>query len=140
SGSGPPRECVPSKNSKPVDGSCGVFVSSSKGNDALGNGTKTLPYQTLSTAILRANGRPIYACGESFKEAVTLSAGGALFGALDCTNGWTYYASKKTALTADPDAIPLSVTSATNGAEVHDFAITAVEASEGWGGSVAPPP
>jgi hypothetical protein len=136
SSGGTPPGCVPNENDEPVDDTCGVFVSSSMGDDAGGEGTKEAPYQTLATALSKAGNKPVYACGEPFKEAVTLSTGVALYGALDCMNGWAYDASKKTALTAEPDAIPLTVTSSANGAEAHDFAITAADAMKDGGSSI----
>lgn len=132
-----PAKCVPRENKDPVADTCGIFVSSSKGDDTSGDGTKGASYKTLAMALSKGGGKPVYVCGESFKEAVTLSAGGALFGALDCTNDWTYDASKKTSLTGDPDAIPLTVTNAASSAEVHDFAITAADAMKDGGSSIA---
>jgi hypothetical protein len=132
-----PAACVPRENENPVDDTCGVFVSSSMGDDTSGKGTKAAPYKTLATALPRSSNRPVYACSEPFKEAVTLSASVALFGALDCTNGWVYDASKKTTLTAEPDAIPLTVASSASGAEAHDFAITAADAMKDGGSSIA---
>jgi hypothetical protein len=136
-GAGVPARCVPSESQKEIGEDCGVFVSTSKGDDTNGKGSKEAPYQTLATALSKADGKPIYACGEPFTEAVTLSAGVALFGSLACTNGWMYDASTKTALTAAPDAIPLTATSAASGAEVHDFTITAADAIKDGGSSIA---
>jgi hypothetical protein len=136
-GAGVPARCVPSESQKEIGEDCGVFVSTSKGDDTNGKGSKAAPYQTLATALSKADGKPVYACSEAFTEAVTLSAGVALFGALACTNGWMYDASTKTALTAAPDAIPLTATSAASGAEVHDFTITAADAIKDGGSSIA---
>src|SRR5262245_4964598 len=84
---GPPAGCGPSENSTPVDESCGVFVSSSKGADGAA-GTKSAPLKTLQKALDKANGRPVYACAEAFVGSVTLASGSAIFGGLDCTNSW----------------------------------------------------
>ena len=133
---GPPPGCIPSDNNEPVADSCGVFVSSSLGGDS-NVGSKDKPFATIGKALTKANGKPIYVCGEAFKEAVTLDAGVTLFGAVDCTNGWIYAASKKTQLTADADAIPLTLTSAASSAEVFDFAIVAADAMKDGGSSIA---
>src|SRR5262245_52051924 len=58
-GVGTPPECIPSDNVEPVDDSCGVFVSISKGKDS-GDGTKDSPLKTLQQAIDKAKGQPIY--------------------------------------------------------------------------------
>jgi hypothetical protein len=78
-----------------VDGLCGIFVSSSLGHDG-DAGTKAKPVATLAHALEIAHGTTIYACGETFDEALTLSAGVTLLGALDCANAWTYDATKPT--------------------------------------------
>src|SRR5262245_16023394 len=90
-----------------VADACGVFVSSSLGADDTDpkRGTKEKPFKSLTAALAAASDRPVYACGEAFREVVTVSAAVTLFGALECANGWAYDASTKTQLTADPDAI-----------------------------------
>src|SRR5262249_14099659 len=88
SGGGPPAGCGPRMNSTPVDDTCGVFVSSSKGNDATGRGTKAAPYQTLQHALDKAKGQPVYACAEAFAGSVTLASESAVYGGLDCTKSW----------------------------------------------------
>lgn len=132
-----PPGCVPSGNMQPVADECGVFVSSTKGDDASGKGTKVAPYKTLAAALSRAGKKPIYACGEAFMETVTLSADITLFGALDCTNGWTYDASKKTVLTTDADAIPMIVTNTASDVKVYDFTIAATDAMKDGESSIA---
>lgn len=139
SSSGTGVNCDPLKGA--VDGNCGVFVSSSKGDDGNGDdkllGTPDKPFKTLSTAIARAGSGRVYACGEGFTEAVKLAEGVTLYGALDCDNGWTYDAMKKTVLTAAPDAIPLVLASTATGAEVFDFAISSQAATKSGGSSIA---
>jgi hypothetical protein len=133
---GPPPACVPSESGTPVDVICGVFVSSSIGDD--GNaGTPDKPLKTLGAAVTKAGAGRVYACGEGFTEAVTLSAGTTLYGALDCAKGWAYDAMKQTTLTAAPDVVPLTLASTASGAEVVDFSITAAEATASGGSSIA---
>jgi hypothetical protein len=131
---GPPAGCVPNESVDPVSDACGVFVSSSLGDD--GNaGTKEKPLKTLGAAL--AKGKPVYACGEGFTEAVSIAESATLYGALSCAKGWVYDAAKKTQLTAGADAIPLTVSKAATSAEVLDFAITAADAMKDGGSSIA---
>jgi hypothetical protein len=136
-GGGAPMSCVPSENmGRPVEGSCGVFVSSSLGADT-NAGTPAKPFKSLMAALEAANGVPVYVCGEPFSEAVTVSAAVTIYGALDCSKGWAYDAMTKTQLTAAADAVPLTLASSANGAEVLDFAITAADAMMAGGSSIA---
>jgi hypothetical protein len=135
--SGPAPSCIPSENASPIADTCGVFVSSSKGSDATGKGTKEAPYQTLGKALLAAGTKPVYACGEAFNEPLTLKAVVELFGALDCTKSWAYDAANKTKLTAGADMIPVTLTSSAGGSSIHDFAITAADALKPGGSSIA---
>ncbi len=132
---GPSHSCIPSENTAAVADTCGVFVSSSKGSDTTGNGTQAQPYKTLTTALTKAKGQPVYVCGEAFNEAVTVSAKVELYGALDCAKGWVYDASTKTRLTAATGKAPLTLTGMPTVAEVLDFSITAADASTTTGES-----
>jgi hypothetical protein len=136
-GGGTPIGCVPSENAKPVEETCGIFISSSKGKD--GNaGTKSAPLATLQQAIDKAKGRPVYACAEAFAGSVTLASGSAIYGGLDCSEGWAYVgATTKSALTGDADKSALTLASTAKGAEVADFTITASNATAPGGSSIA---
>jgi hypothetical protein len=116
-----------------------VFVSSSKGTDGNG-GVKAAPAKTIGHAIEQAKnkGARVYACAEQFTEAVTIADGVTIYGGLDCTSAWAYIgATKKTALTADADAIPLLVMSTASGTAIYDVAITAADAMKDGGSSIA---
>ena len=135
---GTPIHCIPSESKDPVADSCGVFVSSSLGADdmAAGRGTKTKPYKTIGAALMKADVMRIYACAESFTETVTISTGVDLYGGLDCKS-WAYVgATKKTALTAPEDKIPLTLGNAAGSATVEDFAIIAAAAKAPGGSSI----
>jgi hypothetical protein len=135
SGGGTPQGCDPSKTSKAVANTCGVFVSPS-GSD--GNaGTKEKPLKSFKAAL--AKGTTIYACAgaTAYSEAVTIGKQATIFGALDCAKGWVYDGSRKTQLTANADAVPLTLGAGPAGAEVVDFAITAPDATQDGGSSVA---
>jgi hypothetical protein len=90
-GGGAPPECIPSESTDPVDDSCGVFVSSSLGADdmAADRGTKAKPFKSISAALKKADVTRVYACAESFTDAVTISAAVDLYGGLDCKS-WAY--------------------------------------------------
>ena len=136
-GGGIPAGCIPSENVDAVADTCGVFVSSSLGDD--GNvGSKSAPLKTIAAAIAVAKGKPVYACGELFdQETVAIAEDATLYGALDCANGWAYDASKKTRLAPTVDAIPRSISNATTNAELYDFAITSADAMQDGGSSIA---
>jgi len=135
---GPPPGCIPSENVEAIADSCGVFVSSSLGDDANGKGTKEAPFATITQALANAKGKRVYACGEVFdKETVSITENAALYGALDCAKGWAYDAAKKTQLAPTVDAIALSISKATTNTEVYDFAITSANATQDGGSSIA---
>jgi hypothetical protein len=130
---------VPSENDQVVADTCGIFVSASKGEDGPGRGQQNKPFKTIAAAIDAAviAKKPVYACGEPFKEAVTISAPVTLYGALDCAKGWVYSTAKKTAISTDPDAIPMVLAGSASGSSVHDFTITAADAMMAGGSSIA---
>jgi hypothetical protein len=72
-----------------VDDSVGVFVSSSLGTDK-GDGTRARPLRSLQAGIdlAKATKRRVYACAETYAEAITLSEGVSVFGCFDCGGGW----------------------------------------------------
>jgi hypothetical protein len=133
---GTPINCIPADSQDPVADSCGVFVSNATGDDVNGKGTKASPYKKLSTAL--GKGESIYACADAmpYSEALVLDKAAVIFGGLDCVN-WAYDAKKKTQLTANADSIPLTLASSATGAEVHDFAITAIDAKTMGASSIA---
>jgi hypothetical protein len=133
---GPTPPCIPSEIVGAVADTCGVFVSSSKGSDTNGKGTQAAPYQTLTKALAEAGSKPVYACGESFSEALSITSSATLYGALACASGWAYDAGSKTQLTAGADMIPLEISGATTSAEVYDFAITSANAMQSGGSSI----
>lgn len=113
--------CVPSEASEPVAETCGVFVSSSLGNDDTGDGTKDAPYATITKA--ESDDKNIYACAETFDEAVELMSGQSLFGGLDCADGWNY-TGEKTEINGPANAITLKIGGGGD-YRVEDCAVTA---------------
>ncbi len=136
-GSGP-AGCVPSEaQGGVVDDGCGLFVSSSQGSDESGDGSKNAPYQSIAKALEQAPSR-VYLCAESFDEAVALDASVELYGGLDCSDGWAYAGpANKTTVTAPADSIVLTVASAAEGSVLADLAVTARDAAEPGGSSIA---
>lgn len=137
-------KCVPSENTSPVDESCGVFVSSSAGDDG-NDGTPGAPVRTLAKAIERATAGslPVYACAETFMEAVTLPAGSLFYGGLDCANDWGYVgATTKTAVVTEAEAstvsqIALVLSDGKGTTRIEDVAVTAPDAVLPGGSSIA---
>jgi hypothetical protein len=121
-----------------VEDACGIFVSIKLGNDS-NMGSKGSPVATIGHAILEANGtnRPIYVCNEAFTEVVEAPAGVELYGGLDCANGWTWSEAGRTTLTAASDSVPLKLTSGTAVTRVENFAVTAADATQPGGSSIA---
>jgi hypothetical protein len=134
SGGIPNVNCDPAKGT--VAESCGVFVSFSKGGDK-NAGTKASPFKSINAALAAPKVSALYVCGESFSEAVVVSAGVTIYGAMDCSKStWDYDPKKRTSLTTAPDAIPLTLDMAT-GIEVRDFVIQAASAMMDGGSSIA---
>lgn len=140
--SGLPLECVPERMSGVgVADTCGIFVSSSLGNDtAKGVGSKDTPYKTLAAAVVAASKAKtrVYACAESFTESVTLDGATGLFGGLNCADkSWAYVEGTKAKLTADVGAVPLTLSKASPSVEVADFEVKAADAVVDGGSSIA---
>jgi hypothetical protein len=144
SGGMTPVGCIPNENDKPVDDTCGVFVSSSLGKDD-NAGNKSGPVKTLQQAIALAAGNTgrVYACADGFEEAVEVPAGISVFGGLDCAmespgTQWRYIGDKsKTALTAKAEQIPLVLLGGMGTTQIEDIAVTARSAENPGSSSIA---
>lgn len=128
----------------PTDGEvlegCGVWASSSMGDDA-NAGTRDFPVKTLSKALELAaqDGGPmrVYACGEVFSEAVEIK-GISLFGGFDCTNGWTYAGTMKRAEIRAPVALAaMKLLASDRFAELGDLRVIASDAVDPGASSIA---
>ncbi len=138
--SGPPPQCVPELMSGAVADSCGIFVSSTLGNDTPGAGSRDAPYKTLAAAVgaVTKTKTRIYACAEPFTESVTLNGVTGLFGGLNCADkSWAYVAGTKAKLTAAADTVPLTLSNAASSVEVADFEVKAADAMADGGSSIA---
>jgi hypothetical protein len=99
---------APQAGVTPPDG-CGVFVSSSLGDDA-SVGTREAPVKTIARALDLAaqSSGIIFACSEAFPEAVRVRGKVDIWGGFDCTMGWLHYGGARgTVLDAGPDVVPL---------------------------------
>ncbi|WP_437808705.1 PGRS family protein [Sorangium sp. So ce1078] len=138
SSGGPAEGCVPSENEGTVGDTCGVFVAAS-GNDGSA-GTKAEPVKTLAEALRRAGekGSNVYACAEPFAESVEVPAGVALFGGLDCANGWTWIGGQtKTTVAPEAEAIPLTLARGEGTTRLEDIEARAPDAKAKGGSSIA---
>lgn len=134
--------CVPSENAKPIASICGVYVSSSLGDDGAA-GTQSAPVRTLGQALALAKqqGKPVYACAETFAEALKVDAGSVIYGGLSCASGWLYVgASTKTAIepAADPAAVNqiAMVFSGAGKTHIEDVSVKAPDATLAGGSSI----
>jgi hypothetical protein len=121
----------------PNDG-CGVFVSSSLGDDD-NPGTRALPARTLARAIVIAQKGPmrVYACAEPFLESVEIPGGVELWGGLDCAEDWGYIgAAKRTTIAPGADMIPLRFLDGVGKAIAADVSAHAASATEPSGSSI----
>jgi hypothetical protein len=137
---GTPPGCVPSDENQTVADGCGVFVSSSLAKDDSGDGSQAKPFKTLTAAVEQAGGKgkPVYACAEEFVGSVRLASGIAIYGGLDCEDGWTYVGTAtKSVLVGDVDEVALTIAKSAGGAEVVDFRIQGVDATTPGGSSIA---
>jgi hypothetical protein len=132
--------CIPSSASGPVASSCGVFASSSAGSDD-NPGTKEKPVQTLAKAVslAKSDKKTVYACAETFVEAIEVAEGISIFGGLDCAAPeWAYVgATTKTVLAPEADKIPLTIVAGEGTARFEDLAARAADATLPSGSSIA---
>lgn len=104
----PPSTCIPSESRDAVSDACGVFVSSSLGDDA-NVGTKGLPVKTLARAVRLSITKRVYLCAEEIPGAAGLPSGLRVYGGLDCAGRWEKKEGARTTLTAGPSEIPLTL-------------------------------
>ncbi|MCC6555810.1 MAG: hypothetical protein IT372_22845 [Polyangiaceae bacterium] len=80
----------------------------------------------------------VYACAETFSEAVMLPSGIDVWGGLDCTQGWSYVGdNRKTVIAPAPDEVPLQVTSDGARSALFDLQLEAEDAAIPGGSSIA---
>lgn len=104
-----PGACDPNIADGPIPDTCGTFVSASA-SPGEADGSPARPFTTFEQAIEAAassGARVVYACAETFTEAVVLPADFVVYGGLDCKNGWILGQEART--TIAPDAgVPIT--------------------------------
>ncbi|CAN90794.1 putative secreted protein [Sorangium cellulosum So ce56] len=133
-----PSGCVPSEIEGAVDDVCGIFVASTGNDDNAG--TRAEPVATLAVALRRAaeDGVGVYACAETFEEAVEIPAGAKLFGGLDCANGWTWVGeTAKTTVAPGEEGIALKVMRGEDPVRIEDISARAADAQAPGASSIA---
>ncbi|WP_437810012.1 hypothetical protein [Sorangium sp. So ce1078] len=134
----PASPCDGDPTMAPVLDSCGVFVRA-QGDDR-DPGTRQRPVRTLQRAIALAAGgrrggeaptRRVYACGETFEEAVVLPSGVDLWGGRRCADGdWSLGgADQVTTVAPGPAAVPVRVLD--GGGATSTMVGVRIEAAEG---------
>ena len=136
-GGGTPVGCVPSEAPDAVKDDCGVFVSSSQGDD-MGAGSKAKPFKSIGAALAAGKAKRIYVCAEAtpYKEALAITADVEIYGGLDCANAWKYDAAKPSALAGAANAPAVRVDGAVS-VRLEDLSITAPTATSPGKDSVA---
>ncbi len=105
---GSTASCDPSKVTGPVADTCGVFVSASAKPG--GDGTQAKPFATFASAVdaaKKSGARRVYACSETFAEAVSLPAEFTVYGGLDCAKSWAFSTKGRTTL-APSSGVPIT--------------------------------
>ncbi|WP_236644123.1 hypothetical protein [Sorangium cellulosum] len=137
-----PSPCDGDPATAPALDECGVFVSGH--GDDKSPGTRAAPVKTLQYAVgLASSGRGdgqaatrrVYACGETFEEAISLPSGVDLWGGRGCEVGgdWSYGSSfdgpNHPTTIAPPLGIPLRVIDVGQDAMSTIFGVRAVAAA-----------
>lgn len=93
---------TPDQNAKPpgVDGAPleGVFVSSSRGNDATGDGTEGRPLASIGAGLRKGqtDKKRVLVCAETYGEQITVLDGVSMYGYFDCSGpAWKLDESKR---------------------------------------------
>lgn len=118
-GGNPKCDGDPTMDPSIVTSECGVFVSSTTGDDnALDAGSKDKPVKTIAKALAIAGGKRVFVCAEAYAESSALSASDVeMYGGFtSCTSasGWTWQASAKATITGPTDAVTLTLNGGAN--------------------------
>jgi hypothetical protein len=110
----------------------GVFVSSDTGDDTTGNGTKEMPFKTITKGIASASGKNVYVCvgAADYSEKISLdlaSDGIHIYGGFECS-GWTY-ATTRSAQVLSPSNIALRIDGLKKGAHIENVSFKAADAT-----------
>lgn len=136
----PPPQCDgtkrPDQDACVIDEAFGVFVSASKGNDSTGNGSRTLPFATLTKAIIAGMqaGRRVYACAETYAESIDLANGVDVYGYFDCTANWKVTMTRAKVLS--PKSPAATATNITKDTRVDSLDVVSPDVSAAGGSSI----
>ncbi|WP_437319119.1 PGRS family protein [Sorangium sp. So ce385] len=123
------EKCVPREiPDRGVADTCGVFVSTqSEASNVAGTQEKPLGSLQQAIDLAKQNTGRVYACaGEEFNEAVVVPGGVAIYGGLDCSDGWKWIGDEtKTNLTADEGKIPLTMRGLPGTVHIEDLHVVA---------------
>jgi hypothetical protein len=137
SGGNTPPDCVPSEAGGAVGAECGIFVSSSLGDDG-NDGKQDKPVASIKKALEIAGNSPIYVCTEEtpYGVDVLIESAVEMYGGVDCANGWVYDAAKPTRIATAAGQITMRIKGVTGAVRIEDFDLTAANAVEDGGSSV----
>ncbi|AKT38092.1 uncharacterized protein CMC5_022340 [Chondromyces crocatus] len=136
---GTPVACIPKTNEVAVDDDCGVWVSSSRGDDSNDGSSKDAPKKSLQHTALVAAKRGIarlYVCGEVFEEQIEVSSGMTIFGGLDCSAGWSWKGTAKTSVHGPPDVPAVKLLAGDRTTRLEDLEIRAPDAETSGASSI----
>ena len=129
---------TPSESSCVVTDALGIFVSAD--GDDMAAGTKQAPVRTLNKAmeLAQTQDKRVYACAQTFSEAVTVPAGIEIYGGLSCETDWSWVEGKPTDITAAADQVPVVRLFAGDGKTIlSDLRVTANDATLPGASSIA---
>lgn len=109
---GVPAGCAPSQKGWAAEDRCGVFVRASGDSDDGAEGTAAAPLKTLGAAIKKAvmSGGRVYACAETFTEAIEVPGGVTVYGGLDCADKWQWVGERtKTTVVGPGDVVAVRI-------------------------------
>lgn len=128
----PPPECAPDAATP----DCGIWVSATLGDDS-NPGTQDQPVRTLQHGVDLAGpiGR-VYACAETYPDAVTIPSGVSLHGGWACQQAWAPSIQRATIRTGR-GVIPLRMVAGDGESLVTDLVARAEDATVPGGSSIA---
>ena len=127
-------QATPSEASCVLDDSLGVFVRTD-GDDAAA-GTKAAPLRTLAKAIqmAAAQQKRVYACSQTFTEALVVPGGVEIYGGLACTTDWSWKSGEVTRIEA-PAALAVRIAGGGAPALLSHLLITSIALDCGYAAS-----
>jgi len=137
-GVAPPEGCdasaEPQKSLPCVVDAYGIFVDSAAGTDAAA-GTKAAPLKTLSSALLKLEGRArIYVCDGTYSEHVKLTTSVSIYGGFACKT-WAYDG-KRARVAPSDSGFALQIENVPSALVVQDMDFTAMPGTDAPSSSI----